>query len=228
MSPTHNSWLRANSPTELMKLLSVMEITVPPRGAGRKPEHCERYLVARFLATYAKTKLFSYPLELIKQEAPDFLLRMSTGTIGIEITEAIPPDQAEIDAYQELLGTEAIYQYRFQPNSFKNKDELSKIVRDGTKNEGWTDEELATYWANWILHSYNRKAKMDYGNSTPLWLLIYDNISSLNIDIAPALNAVRQGLALSNHKIDRMFIESKNSFYELQSQGWSSHLIPDW
>ena len=93
--------LAARTPDELLTQLAAIDITVPLRTEGRTTSHCERYLAARLLSTLAGTDEISFPLEIVHQEKPDFALTFGGRTVGMECTEAVSNEWAQIDAIRE-------------------------------------------------------------------------------------------------------------------------------
>jgi hypothetical protein len=119
----------ARSISELVDGLRAIDITVPLRTEGRTTEHCERWSICRFLSTYAGTNLLGYPLKIEKRERPDFLLSLPSRRVGIEITEAVPPDWAWADARREKLNYDKlVFLQRFRPGEpQKSRGEIDAL-----------------------------------------------------------------------------------------------------
>ena len=88
-----NLTLSAVSPADLLAQLRAIDITVPLVTEGRTKEHREQYMMARFLATAARTQRLIFPLDVVHGEKPDFLLRLADAEIGAECVEAIPEEK---------------------------------------------------------------------------------------------------------------------------------------
>ena len=67
--------IKANNQAELLSILANTDIGVPPRADGRETEHCERWSICQLLATLATHNRLNFPMELVKRERPDFLLK---------------------------------------------------------------------------------------------------------------------------------------------------------
>ena len=92
---------QVSSSYDLNCRLHSFDISVPPRGRGRKTRHTERWVTCRFLCTVANSPLISNPLRVESRDKPDLLLETKTSEpsqIGIEITEAVSQFQSNHDA----------------------------------------------------------------------------------------------------------------------------------
>jgi len=62
---------------------------VPRRRDGRTPKQYERYYLALYLLALAEHELLPYPLEVVEDESPDFMLTWESGeAAGLEVTRA--------------------------------------------------------------------------------------------------------------------------------------------
>lgn len=86
---------------ELLAALRGIDISVPPRSAGRKTEHTETWTICRLLSTLEASGLLSYPVALTHRDRPDFHLQSGSRDIGIEVTEAISEQYAAYAALAE-------------------------------------------------------------------------------------------------------------------------------
>ncbi len=227
--------LSAQSTTELLQQLGTIDITVPLRTEGRTTEHCERWSICRFLATYAETKLLDYPLRLGKQERPDFLLRLPSGDIGIEITEAVPPDWAWADARREKLNYDnLVFLHRFRPGeSQRSKDEIDSIARGTTWGSGWVGDAPEREWAEVMVHFSLQKAKNlakpGYERFAADWLLIYDNwpLPAVNDPKAAAYFMERLCALDTPLPFERVFVECERSIWQFQVPKYAPQPIRD-
>jgi len=105
----------AESVSDLVSRLCAIDITVSLRTEGRTTEQCERWLICRLLSTFAETDSLAYPLKTEKPERPDFLLSLPSRQVGIEITEAVPPDWAWANASEKLSYENMVFLQRFKP-----------------------------------------------------------------------------------------------------------------
>jgi hypothetical protein len=75
--------LTARSADELRRAVSIVDISVAPRGEGRTSEQRERWSICRFLAAVAETDWLRYPVTLAKRERPDYVLTETCHRIGL-------------------------------------------------------------------------------------------------------------------------------------------------
>ena len=78
----------ATSKENLLSILSSLDMSVPPIGMGRTKEHVERWSICKLLSTLANQNQLTYPLQLIHNDRPDFLIKFTNERVGIEFTEA--------------------------------------------------------------------------------------------------------------------------------------------
>ncbi len=98
--------LQANRIDELHSQLRSANVEVPGRASGRTSEHVEIYSIVRLLAT-RPYGLADFPLKLLKQERPDFVLTLNGNEVGIEHTEAISQNDAKAAALRDAgIGPE--------------------------------------------------------------------------------------------------------------------------
>lgn len=216
--------LSAQSAVELVQRLRKIDISVPLRTEGRETEHCERWSICRFLASYAESALIGYPLRLQKRERPDFLLELPSGSIGIEITEAVPPDWAWANAKREELDYDnLIFIHRFEPGEpRRSKEEIDLIARGATGGDGWAGDAPEREWADAMLHFTQRKAetlaKPGFERFSADWLLIYDNWPLPAVDDSKAAAHFMKRLCALPAPVpfDRIFVECKRSIWQFQ------------
>ena len=62
---------------------------VPRRIEGRTPKQYERYYLGLYLLALANHRLLSYPLKVMEDERPDFVMTWKSGeATGLEVTRA--------------------------------------------------------------------------------------------------------------------------------------------
>ena len=71
-----------------LALLSSIDTSVPARTKGRKSSHRERYCIVEFLKHCLRTQCFELPIIVEKSESPDFILRNSKQSCGLEVSDA--------------------------------------------------------------------------------------------------------------------------------------------
>lgn len=224
----------ANTSVELLDKLRVTDISVPLRTEGRTSEDCERWSICRFLAAYADADFIRYPLTVLKHERPDFLLSFPGTTVGVEITEAVPPDWARANAIRENLDDDdVIFLQHFDPDEPRRASkEIHKIARGLRHGDGWTGDAPERHWAKVMLHFTKKKAesltKPGYEPLGTYWLIIYDNWPLPAVETGKASEYFANGLrALEDpFPFERVFVESDRSIWQFCSGARSSRPIP--
>ena len=172
--------LAARTPDELLTQLAAIDITVPLRTEGRTTSHCERYLAARLLSTLAGTDEISFPLEIVHQEKPDFALTFGGRTVGMECTEAVSNEWAQIDAIRERDFPEStIMLPMFKPGSKTFSIEARIAIAKGQKaGPPWVGKMAERQWAEAQAHFIGEKTtKLRAGNYSAFaeaWLVVQD------------------------------------------------------
>lgn len=212
----------ASSVSELVDRLRAINIAVSPRTVGRTTEQCERWSICRFLSTYAETGLLEYPLKIAKRERPDFLLTLPSRRVGVEITEAVPPDWARADARREKLNLEnLVFLHRFRPGEpRRSRGEIDAIARGASRGEGWAGDAPEREWADAMLHFAHDKAatfaKPGYEQFENNWLLIYDNWPLPAVDYPKAASYLAQQIVSLRTPLsfDRIFVVCEHSIWQ--------------
>ena len=132
------------------------------------------------MATLPETEL-TYPLHLVHQDRPDFVLHMPEREIGIELTEAVPENHVRKSLLRQRgLGPNVHLLQRHLPGESRRstamlEDEIINDIASGP----WVGNEVEVEWANVMLHCSEAKVvainKPGFVNHHENWLLIYDN-----------------------------------------------------
>ena len=166
---------------DLCRNLRKLSIKVPPRGPGRKTEHIERYAICKFLATFAGSSLFEFPLRVENCERPDIVLIMPSGEVGIEIVEAVPENEAAVDALAKKKGYTNI---RSIPTHRAGETKYSRQTRDRIARNQYpmppaVGDVFERNWADAMIYFYIKKIqsfrKSGFKKFNQNWLLIDDN-----------------------------------------------------
>lgn len=148
----------ANSHVELVSLLKKIEVNVGGRiGADRRTNNeCELYVLKGIIENISEDLNFPWPITLRQSDAPDFLIKSDNGDIGIEITEATPPEDSREMAIGEL------------------KNETYSFGQYGGQKSGGPKQDIRLVIAE-IQKSISRKSKKPYIVERPTELWIYPN-----------------------------------------------------
>lgn len=225
--------ITATNNHDLISKLKEINIEVPFRTQGRTTEHTERYSICYFLSTLAFTDILSMPLELEKNERPDFILSMKDSVIGIEQTEAVPQNEAAKDALRERGHGENVY--FISPASVNEKrkksKELIKEIKEDNPGCGWEGNQAENEWANVMLNFVFKKLKKlnsdgftKYGKN---WLLIYDNWPFPKTDLH--LSSTKLSIMLQENMVfkswQRIFIHSHEQLIDFTEANTALHKI---
>ncbi|MBK1675039.1 hypothetical protein CKO35_17530 [Ectothiorhodospira shaposhnikovii] len=139
---------------ELESVLKSIDISVPRRSEGRTKEHTERYAIAHLLSVLLGRTQLSYPLELVRRERPDFLLKVSGREIGIEHTEAVPQNEAHKAVLRDRVdGPEVYFISRHQPGEpSKRAKHLIEEIKANHAGSGWEGDSVEREWSEAMLH----------------------------------------------------------------------------
>jgi hypothetical protein len=178
----------AKSREELFAILKSIDISVPLRTEGRTTEHCEKWSICRFLATFADSEFTNFPIIIIHRDRPDFLLQNSSIEAGIEVTEVVSQIDAAIDAYREIHDIDGLFfikHHRPGEPRLRGKDLKNEAISE-EPGDGWEGNSVEHEWVQAVkasIHDKNEKSKKKgFQLFEENWLLMYDNWS------LPALN----------------------------------------
>lgn len=156
--------------TELLEKFSSIDCSVPARTQGRKSSHRERYCLKIYLMYLLQNKLLKFPLKIIKEEAPDFIILCHNETTALEVTDAATEDSQR--AMTELAKS--------PPGTILEKG-TNRLVKAGGQliGEGWCGNTVEIKWVDIILNSIIDKTESlnqpHFKISDRYELLIYDN-----------------------------------------------------
>lgn len=163
----------------MSQLARQINVVVPGRAGGRTTDHTERYSVARLLL--AVSDRLSFPLTVIHQDRPDFVLVCPDGRIGIEHTEVVPENVAHASFLRENGHGPDVY---FLPRAEfgeprKTAEQLKAELLADDSSEGWygnapekgTAEAIAAYAGMKVIAAQ----KPGFEKYEDNWLLMYNN-----------------------------------------------------
>jgi len=159
-----------------------------------------------------------------KRERPDFLLSLPTGRVGVEVTEAVPPDWAWANARREKLDySNLIFLHRFRPGEPQlSSKEIDAIARSADPGDGWAGDTPEREWAEVMLHFSMQKAdklsKPGYEQFEINWLLIYDNWPLPAVDDPKAAAYFMRLLSELDVLLpfERVFVECEKFIWQFQ------------
>ena len=148
--------INASGKIELDNELKSIDISVPPRGEGRTTDHCERWSICRFLSTLNQEGKIDFPIDVQKQERPDFYIHSGGRELGVEHTEAIPSDYAKAMAIAEREKPDAIIDMSlFKIGETKSLDEIRGIIHASTPHKPYDSNRKMCWKSIRLLGSPN-------------------------------------------------------------------------
>ena len=205
----------AESKVDLLEQLRSVDISVPSRANGRTKEDREKWSICRLLASLGQSSKLTYPLNLVKQERPDFSLQLPSTLIGIEHVDATIQDFEEDLNLWEKKGTAEV----FDLTHYKYSEKLPKSKRKKIINEkvlsgpGWEGDEPERGTANVIVCAIKKKTalfqKYDCGFGD-YWLLIYNGSPYSGVDVDTCIGYLQEYLKSywdSDNGYERIYIE---------------------
>ncbi len=167
-----------DSEENLINKLSKLEININRRADGREQDSLEYWALKNYLPLIIDE--FKYPIKIIKNESPDFVIEDNGSTIGIEITEATS------EYYQELLTfISKNPEYNLESCKIKygrkyTKKELysiPKLNNSPLSGNGWSGYGPEISASNWAYDAYFTKFEklIKWKHPKDIRILLYDN-----------------------------------------------------
>ena len=173
-----NLTISAASERDLLIQLGEIDITVPLMTKGRRKEHREQYMMARFLSTRASE--FCFPIEVVHSDVPDFVLKTASAVVGIECVEAVPQELYEIEILREKEYPDSMnFGQKFVPGKRTfSRQERRQIASGELAGPPWMPQGAKRNWVSAMQHFVEGKtAKLRKGNYAAIdtmWLLVQD------------------------------------------------------
>ena len=134
--------LSAESEEHLRDALAAMDVRVQRRGQGRTKVQTERFSIAHLMSSLPQSYL-DFPLTLEHGDRPDFVLCMPTVWVGIEITEAVPENEARATVMRQSgIGPNVHMLRRARPGEPPRSNETLRDEIEGDRSsEPWMGNE---------------------------------------------------------------------------------------
>lgn len=172
--------LVAVSAEDLRRALALLDIQVLRRAQGRTKTQTERFSIAYLLASLP-TQYLKFPLTLEHSERPDFVLRLPSVTVGIEVTEAVPENHARASVIRQSgIGKSVHFVKRARPGEeTQSTESLRDEIKLDRPGEPWVGNEPESECAEAMLYCAVSKAATAHKPGFKIhpinWLLVYDN-----------------------------------------------------
>jgi len=223
--------IEAESSEKLRGILLEDSIDVYPKGQGQKTEQSEKWIMRHFLLAVSCSGPLGFPVRVEHRDKPDFLLSWRSGRIGIEVTEAVHPDAAEITAYR---NKNKITNIRFVecwlpgqtplPERSKREERKEKIqeIAHGRGNPlPCMGDKMERDWVIVMKHVIEKKARKfaqnDFIKYDQNWLLIYDDWDGLSgVSLEESTSMLQDWLLRSEEDMpfERIFVLKNKSVFE--------------
>ncbi|MBR0681357.1 hypothetical protein GXW74_12750 [Roseomonas eburnea] len=168
--------------------------TVPPRGRGRENWHRERFCILNLLAHLQCQTPSLFPAELVRQQAPDFLLRPTVvhSPIAIEHTDAGAHE------YQCVLDEDAERDERAPVTIGARRSDTGQHA----KFDGRVSNAPEQCWLQDIRDAIRRKSHLRCWRNAPpnaqRWILAFDNSGAgIFVDDDAARAMLSQALSIN-------------------------------
>jgi hypothetical protein len=238
MNKAPRDLITAESKRELLDYLRSQDITIPARTHGRAKEHCERRGAFRLLATLATSDRVEYPASVTHRDRPDFLLRLARREIGLEFTEAVSQEEAEIDALAcHLNKSVLLFTDQFKRDMPKRTAAQRRQIIENPPlgGPGWGDDRGVPEWVEWMMDCIQKKtrslAKADFDKYAENWLLVCDELPlPFATDTAKRwidLRAKLDRYFVEECHYDTVFIDSANELARLTPNGYAIWAVAD-
>jgi len=226
--------VQADNSSDLIQKISRINIKVSKRTQGRTTKQTENWAILRFLSTLAPTKFFSYPLEIIHRDKPDFQINTFDRQLGIEITESITEEYAHTLALAEKYFPNA----NIEASMFlrecrkKSKQEILDILeKSQTRLNGLpiVGDQIEMDWADWIVDDILLKTRklndVKFNKFDSNILLIYDNLPSAANNINVQLKYLKSKICKyfdiktsEQYIFEQIFVISGHSLIEINKE----------
>ena len=227
----------ARSLAELDRELRAKDVQVPGRTEGRQTKDVETWVACRFLATVARSGLLQFPVRVEHGERPDFVLSAKNGSVGIELTEAISPDQARVDAFVERdgkCGFRPVPRYRISDPK-RSRSEIRALAQGKSQLLPRMGDSVERDWVEAMSEIVAHKAavfvKPGFASYLANWLLVYDNWKPVALlDEAPATAKLCHQLSSGgwSYPFCKVFVQRPRAIWEFNGDpSCVGHWIPD-
>ena len=227
--------IEAHSKDELLLQLAATDIAVPLATEGRTKEDRERWSVLRLLATLAQCEQLTYPLQARPGDSPDYVVSVPGGTIGIEVTDAVPRDWARANACREEQGyEEPVMLERFTPGeALRTREEIEEIAQGKNTGSIWAGNSVEEQFAEVMLHFSLKKKevfwKPDFKKYDSNWLIIYKDwpLPCLIEPLGAKYFSQRLSQLPKPLPFEKVFIECWKTFWEFSHGSFTPLQIND-
>ncbi|MFS2003807.1 hypothetical protein ACEN9F_09295 [Duganella sp. CT11-25] len=185
---------------DLYASLPSINVIAPARSNGRTKDQVEIYSIVRLLGTLPIGP-GDFPLQLDKSERPDFILQCGERQVGVEHTEAIPPNAAKEAAIRSQgAGEELHFLRRASVDEPRKSSKLLAAEIDANSyGSSWGGDSVEREWSGAMAYFIKKKLsvaeKQGFKLLDATWLLIYDNWPAPALDPKKGIEFLRAHLS---------------------------------
>jgi hypothetical protein len=215
---------------DMLRKLSDFNWSIPSRTKGRKSEHREKYCLKKYLTQLCLNDLLKFPLEIEKDESPDFLItNCDNTTTALEVTEATIEDYQRAKTEFKKRPDDSLFTYdRFKNEPLPKGEYKKAILNPGDKmGPGWTEYEAVTEWIICCMTSIRKKVckinDTHFKYADRYDLLVYDACPFSNgCDIEDAMPSLKEAInnEIGSESSKRIFtcisvVQDKRLFHDV-------------
>ena len=202
-----------------------LNVVVPDRADGRTKEHTERYSLARLLASVPDE--LSYPLMIVHDDRPDFVIASLENRIGIEHTEIVPENVARSSFLRSKgLGSDVYFTPRAKyGEGRKTAQELKDDILSDKPGGGWhgngPERETADAIVGFALGKTSSAQKEGYRTFDQNWLLMYNNWPGPAVRLYESASLAHARLLAGGafNEFDRIYVLGSRTLVEMTAAG---------
>ena len=205
----------------IRETLRGVNVVVPDRADGRTKEHTERYSLARLLASIPDQ--LTYPLMIVHDDRPDFVLVSVDNRVGVEHTEIVPENVARSSFLRSKgLGPDVYFTPRatFGEDRKTAQELKDEILRD-KPGSGWfgnaPERETSDAIVGFALAKTSSAKKDGYRTFDENWLLMYNNWPGPAVDLLESASLAHARLVAGGvfDQFNRVYVLGSRSLIEL-------------
>ena len=222
--------ISVSSGDHLRQSLSEIDIKYLTRKQDRTPAHEELWTVCRFLSALSDDAVLPYPIEVVHQDRPDFLLVCNAEKIGIEVTRATHPDYAWALALAEEVDGGLVECSLYRPTVNAKRPERGTrppvtSINRSLRAAGWRGLQPERDWVQFICGAVEAKSaklleNVRYDHD---WLLVRDATPCKTVlhyrEAVPMLERELSDYWLRSERFSSIFVLSGGNVFEFSPSG---------
>ena len=210
---------------KLGEALRRVNVIVPDRADGRTKQHTERYSLARLIASVPDH--LNYPLMIVHDDRPDFVVVSLENRIGIEHTEIVPENVARSSFLRSKgLGPDMYFTPRAAyGEERRTAQELKDEILSDKPGGGWhgkaPERETSDAIVGFALAKTSSAQKDGYRTFDENWLLMYNNWPGPAVNLSESASMAHTRLIDGGafDQFDRIYVLGSRTLVEMNAVG---------